>query len=168
MANELVKWKPSPASRKIEAALEKIRGSARPVARPVPAVEIELVAFADIVDVPRICTVVRRPYVARYVLSGGHFRYAQGIRHIQGLNAVKYESGVAATISWNDIGEEMCPWCHAVGWGAIRCGECTAFVCYGRTVGDWFKCCCGNEGRLVQRNTDESGFVPRSADGNGR
>lgn len=161
MANTF-KWNPSELDRKIEAAVAKIgqRGTTQEVVRTTAVIAVRGPVL-DAVELPRRCSMNGNLYMSRYVLVNGVLRYVQSIRWYRGINEVKYLSGASVTVPGSQIGEEQCPWCRAVGWGALRCGRCGSLVCWGKTVGDWMRCYCGDEGRLITESFDEQGVIPQ-------
>jgi hypothetical protein len=86
MDTNLVKWGGvvSEAGRKMDTALEKMRRhsiTARPVEKLRVVVPVSRVITAEILDLPRICAVHNRGYVARYIRGDkGNFCYGQTIR----------------------------------------------------------------------------------------
>ncbi len=130
----------------------------------------------EIADVPRICSVHKKPYAARYIRgSDGRFRHAQTIRVTEALYLGQYaDNAHRAVVTGEDIADETCPWCGASGFGSVRCGECDTEVCYGRTTGRLFRCCCGHQGSMVSSSRAHEGVSPRdtrggyAAGGNGR
>jgi hypothetical protein len=151
MAGELVKYRPSDLSRKIDTALERIR--AKQIVARISAV--------DVVELPRICCMRKKPYTARYIVDGEKLLYSRSIRIYRGLDEVKYVEGLGVTVTAQQIGSERCAWCAAVGWGALRCGRCKSLVCYGKSTDDWMRCYCGYEGRVIEENFDEQGIIPQ-------
>jgi hypothetical protein len=187
MAGDLVKAgqrdqslvRASDARRAMREALVRLRRTsgilkthdAQPVVIPVRPQE-----SGEIVDLPRVCAVHDRPYVARYIADGtGRFRHAQTIRITERL-CEQYEAnrGDARMVPSGDVGEETCPWCGASGPGSVRCGLCRVEVCYGGSYGKHFRCreSCGAEGDLVPDDRAMRGVTPSlppaSAPGSGR
>ena len=178
MSGELVKWKPpvSKDSRKVDAALAKLRqvGALQEVRRPqklktrrgqmlAPRAPIS----GEVVDLPRMCAVHDKPYVARYIMGAdGRFHYAQSIKVTQDLWSEQYEGNEnARSFPAEQLGDESCPWCgaHSVGWiGPVNCTKCGAKVCFGRTAKNYFRCrpSCNSAGKLVAFGGREQGVVP--------
>jgi hypothetical protein len=144
-------------------ALERARGLLR---RPaLPAAEVPALVLGEVIDVPRICAVHDKPFVARYIADGcGGFHYSQSIRLKESLRdqyATHEEHSVV--ISSDACEEEDCAWCGAKGDGAVHCGRCHANICYGRTdAKDYFRCrpSCGSQGPLQERRWAMRGAAP--------
>lgn len=164
MSNELVKWKPNNAGRKIDQALEKIRRTEIVIQKDgsseVAVREVEPFSEGkpgEVVDIPHRCALHDKPCAARYIRGrNGRFHYAQTVRVTEALYLSQYAeySNERREIPVDDIGEETCPWCGASGFGAVRCGTCKNDICYGRTVAGYFRCHarCGGEGKIVRSN----------------
>jgi len=185
MNDKLAIWKPpvSKDSRKVDAALAKLRqaGALEEVRRPekletrrgqmlAPRAPIS----GEVVDLPRMCAVHDKPYVARYVMSaGGRFHYAQTIKVTQDLWSEQYQGNEnARSVPSTQLGDEGCPWCgaHSVGWiGPVICSKCGAKVCFGRTARNYFRCrpSCNKEGYLRPVDGRENGLVPVQRTGSG-
>lgn len=179
MAGELVKWKPAGelARRKIDQALELVgkalESQAPPGKSPVIRTEPVVVvpeAHVEIVDLARVCAVHDRPYAARYQRIDGRFRLAQTFIVTDMMWQAQYSNQYDrkfARVSGRDLGDEHCPWCGAHSTflghpGPVYCTECTARVCYGRTVDNYFRCraSCRCEGKLeATARHEETGIV---------
>ncbi len=183
MAGELVKWLGGGLVKRSSSALQRsreAREAAETALRPqgpkalssyerrrvekIPADMERLNNFAPlgvrpgVLDLPRICSVRKLPYVSRYVLRGGRYEYAQDIRHKEGMNAVGYTASVAVSFP---LAEEVCAWCRAWGYGAICCPKCKAWCCYGKVTGKLAQCACGCEGRIGEGAAEAIGLVLR-------
>ncbi len=170
--HQLVKWKPpvSEASRKVDEALARIRRC--DVVQKVVAPE--RTRAGDVVDLPRICAVHDKPYVARYIAGrDGRFHHAQTFRVTQDLWEGQYQGNEnVRPFPSGDLGDEGCPWCgaHSMGWtGPVNCTRCGAKVCFGRTAKNYFRCrpSCNEEGYLKACNVRQSGVVPVQRTGSG-
>jgi hypothetical protein len=157
----------SPSRRAMTEALTRLRqngGLERHNAQPLVSYEPSR-ASGEIIDLPRVCSVHDRPYVARYLRdSNGLFRYAQTIRMTERL-CEQYAAHVNErfTLPSGDLHEETCPWCGASGFGSVLCGRCHVEVCYGRTdARKHFHCreSCGAEGVLAFRERVMRGLLP--------
>ena len=173
--NELVKYRgpggtPSPARRAMDKALEKLRGRGQVEQRQaetghiMPARPVR-VSIGEVIDLPRICAVHDRPYVARYIAGkDGRFHYAQTIRVTEALYQGQYAEGVHQTLTSGavDSTDETCPWCGGHGFASILCKKCGEEICYGRTVGRYFRCrsSCGSEGKMIYENRAHGGITP--------
>jgi len=158
--NELVKWQPSEAGRKIDAALARIRNGAAE-GRLIPSRREE--TAPEVVDLQRVCAVHDKPYTARYVRGrDGRYRYAQSIRVTETLYRGQYAENEPLSVGNGFLAEECCAWCGASGFAAVHCTGCEADVCYGKTVARYFRCrkSCGREGNLVAGNFRQVGFRP--------
>ncbi len=183
MAGELTKWtggelvKRSSALQRSRAAREAAEAALRPQERELSSYERRRVEkiLADmerlnnyaplgvrhaVLDLPRLCSVRKLPYMSRYILRGGRYEYAQDIRHKEGMNAVEYEAGYAVTFP---LAEEVCAWCRAWGHAAIFCRKCRTWLCYGQVAGG--QGCCGNCGdewrRIGMGEVEVIGFALR-------
>ena len=168
--SNLVKWRPvKDAEQRIDEAIERIvksRISGRPPQRIV-TVHVNGPAPGEIVDLPRVCSVHEKPYVARYVMAAdGRFHHSQTIRVTESLWECQYQGNEnTRAVPGDDLDFEACPWCgaHSVGWiGPVNCSECGAKVCFGRTVKDYFRCRpgCPGEGYLMVSSRMENGVIP--------
>jgi hypothetical protein len=105
-----------------------------------------------VVDLPRVCAVHDKPYVARYVMgTDGRFRHAQTIKVTRALWRGQYEGNEnRCRVPNADLDDECCAWCGAHGPGPVFCPTCNAEICYGLTAERYFRCrkSCKNEGRL--------------------
>jgi len=124
----------------------------------------------EVVDLPRICAVHDRPYAARYVAgTDGRFRHAQTIGVTEALYLGQYADGLNPTrfLNSGDLGDETCPWCGASGFGSVRCGTCNREICFGKTVGRYFRCrdSCGGQGTMVSEFRAHEGVTPGSTRG---
>ena len=131
----------------------------------VPRASYALQTSGELIDLPRICSVHDRPYVARYIRNeSGRFRLAQTFRVTEWI----CEQYVATAddrrmMSGRDCQDESCPWCGAHGLGSIHCHDCDAEVCYGRTdARNYFHCrrSCGCEGWLQAEPRAMNGLQP--------
>ena len=178
MAGELVRYNPSEARKKIEQALEIARQTheliiQEPAASPPQQTPRHppwtallrcLVKTDDVLDVLRACCVHDRPYASRYILrSNGTWEYQGPIQ----VNKLRYrlqyeESGSPLELPNQYLDQEECAWCGSVNMGAIFCGLCKTFVCYGKTVHNAFRCrpSCGAEGQLIRGNYHHMGVNP--------
>jgi len=154
---------------RINEALALIRlGQVRHVAQP-PA---PLRRGGEIVDLPRICAVHDKPYAARYVSGAdGRFHYAQTIKVTEALYLEQYADnrGQVWTLQDRELGEEFCPWCGGHGRGSVCCGTCGKEICYGKSVGRYFRCrdSCGGEGTMVPQGRTHTGVKPGPLTKNG-
>jgi hypothetical protein len=157
--HELVKWKPpiSDAGRKIDAALARIRNGVR-IAEVLPPRRKEIAP--EVCDLQRVCSVHGKPYAARYVRQNGRYRYAQSIRITRSLYEVQYAESERLLVDSGFVCEETCAWCGASGFAAVRCSACGADACYGMTVGKYFRCSCGHEGKITTANIKQVGMRP--------
>lgn len=161
--NDLVKWRPNvEIDRRIEEAMEVIRRPPPDRRRGSPAVPWEQSAPGKMVALPRLCSIRNRPWVAYYELGrDGHFRHAQaGIVNKQVYRASFCGTKSAVCVSWQDIEEEMCPYCGTSG-SPVICQGCRNWWCRGRVVDDRFSClACGGGGRLSPCEENHSGAYP--------
>jgi hypothetical protein len=116
------------------------------------------------IDLPRVCAVHDRYYVARYLRDPkGNVSFGQTFRVTESLSD-QYQAGMAAaTIPGRACREESCPWCGAHGFGAVKCENCGAEVCYGRTDAKrHFHCrpSCGCDGKLTTKRRELKGIHP--------
>jgi hypothetical protein len=182
MGNEIVRFDPNnrrlvPADnsrRVMNEALERLR-RADGVVLPKPKTELVVQqqnpapllprVNGEVIDLPRLCAVHDRYYVARYIRdSKGQITFAQTIRMVDSLRD-QYEgprNGIK-TLLTSQLHDEYCPWCGAHGYGAVKCGKCHAEVCFGRsdTKGN-FRCTdrCGGHGKMVEQDWIQKGLVP--------
>jgi hypothetical protein len=178
MASELVKVSrhdlalpaKSDARRVMDEALARLRPSVEIEKRQSQSIIIRpsRMNAVDVIDLPRLCSVHDRFYVARYVRgSGGRFGHAQTFRMTEALRD-QYESGAKSpdTMASANCAEEACAWCGAHGLGAVRCGTCRVEVCYGRTVGKYFQCTkrCGGKGKMKSSQREQKGICPSLSD----
>ncbi len=145
-------------------ALETTEQSALAIrSEPPPPVAAEPRKRVTEVDLPRVCAVHGRGYISRYVSDAkGRFHYAQSFRFKEHFGD-QYEDSTAATVPNDQLADEACPWCGAVGLGSIKCGTCHMEICYGRTTAaGQFTCrdACTGSGRLAPKNRDMQGYVP--------
>jgi hypothetical protein len=182
MANEIVRYNPNNrglvptdnSRRVMNEALERLR-RADGLVLPKPKTELVVQkqnpapviarANGEVIDLPRICAVHDRYYVARYIRdSKGQITFAQTIRMVESLRD-QYEgsrNGIK-TLSTGQLHDESCPWCGAHGYGAVKCGKCHAEVCFGRTdTKDNFRCTdrCGGGGKMVAEDRIQKGLAP--------
>ena len=105
-----------------------------------------------VVDLPRVCALHDRPYVARYVMGAdGRFRHGQTIKVTRALWRGEYEGNQNRyCVPHADIDDESCAWCGAHGRGSFLCPVCRTEVCRGRTADRYFRCreSCGYEAPL--------------------
>ena len=165
--------KASEARRVMDEALAKMRSRNAPPApiidcvgepTPLPMDRVRKPAARVAIDLPRVCAVHDRFYVARYFRDpNGSIRFGQTLRVTESLSD-QYQAGMAgATIPGSACREESCPWCGAHGFGAVKCGGCGAEVCYGRTDAKrHFHCrpSCGSDGTLVKKRRELKGIQP--------
>ena len=152
----------------MDTALEKLHrsGELQPPRRGQTAVSpAPSPRGGEVVDVPRRCAVHDiRTYAARYILGNdGRFHYAQTIKVTESLYLGQYaDNPERRLVPASDIAEETCPWCGASGFGAVRCGDCGLEICYGRTVGRFFRCrpSCGGQGTMVSEPRSSEGVAP--------
>jgi hypothetical protein len=169
MSKEVVKWHPAalvPGS-KMDTALAKLRQTEQVERRARQTPPALSPRAGEVVDLPRMCAVHDKPYTARYVAGGdGCFHYAQTIRVTEALFLEQYADSVGQTrlLQGNELAEEFCPWCGAHGCGSVRCGSCGKEVCYGKTVGRYFRCrdSCGGQGTMVPEARTHQGVTPGS------
>jgi hypothetical protein len=131
----------------------------------LPRASYSLQTRDELIDLPRICTVHDRPYIARYIRNeSGRFRLAQTFRVTESI--CEQYAAIASdrrTMSGKDCQEESCPWCGAHGFGSIYCYTCRAEVCYGRTdARRYFRCrlSCGNQCQLTASDRTMEGLEP--------
>jgi hypothetical protein len=170
--SELIRWsgkgngglvKASDARGVMAAALAKMRGGLALSGRTLPQL-VHSPRGRQEIDLPRVCAVHDRFYVARYFRDpDGSIRFGQTFR-VTELLGDQYQSGSARmAIPGDACKDETCPWCGARGFGAVRCKRCSAEVCYGRTdAKQYFHCrtSCGSEGRMVQETREVKGIQP--------
>lgn len=139
--------------------------------RPAPArghpsrpSAVATAGWDGVVDLPRMCGIHNEPYAARYVLGDdGRYRHAQTIRVTQALYLTQYaDTAHRALVPTEAIADETCPWCGASGFGAVLCRRCRAEVCYGKSVGRFFRCrdSCGHKGTMSSEDRTHTGMVP--------
>ncbi len=118
----------------------------------------------EVVDLARICAVHDKPYAARYVAgTDGRFHYAQTIRVTEALYLEQYADSVEVRLlQGSELAEEFCPWCGGHGRGSVRCGSCLKEICYGKSVGRYFRCrdSCGGHGTMVPEARTHQGVTP--------
>jgi hypothetical protein len=168
MSKALVKWRPAellPGS-KMDAALAQLRHGTeleQPRGR-VQAPPALAPKGGDIVDLPRVCAVHDKPYAARYIAGAdGRFHYSQTIRITESLYLEQYvDCSCQQHVQGNELAEEFCPWCGGHGYVAVLCSRCRAEICYGKTVGRYFRCreSCGNEGTMRSEPRMHTGVTP--------
>ena len=169
--NALEKWHPGKVSRdatKIEKAIEKILSLGRLDKDIASTYLLRPWVLGSrgyqVVDLPRVCALHDKPYVARYIAdeAGIRFRHTQTIRVTQQLYESQYEEGGVCFIPACDLGEESCAWCGGHGVGSVLCGKCRKEVCYGKTVERHFRCrpSCGGEGKIVTDIRPVGGLIP--------
>ena len=163
MNDKLVKWKPSSRNaQKIDTALARIRGGQEIVPARSPSGGLAPSRQSIVTDLPRVCAIHGKPWSARYVMGGnGRWKYAQSIAVTEFLYRSQYAGNERQTVPGDDIGDERCAWCGASGHGSVLCTGCGHEVCYGGTVWNEFRCCCGHAGRITLENRDHTGVVPR-------
>jgi hypothetical protein len=166
MANELVKY--IPLETKL-AVLDELF----PARRQSPALtrkEEKTLAAActcspgGVVDLPRVCAVHDKPYVARYVMGAdGRFRHGQTIKVTRALWRGQYEGNEnRCVVDSTDIDDESCAWCGAHGRGGVLCPNCNAEVCRGRMADRYFRCreSCKGKGTAVRAAWAREGLRP--------
>lgn len=167
---------PVTAARKaMNDALVHLRGGATIELRPQETRIIPPSRTAgEIVDLPRVCAVHDRPYVARYIRnSGKKFELAQTFR-IEEWQCDQYVAGKHEMrgVPASDCQEESCPWCGAHGFGAVHCEACDGQVCHGRTnrATRYFRCrdSCGSSGTLTPDKRTMCGLAPGFGDDQGK
>lgn len=128
---------------------------------------------SDVIEVPRVCAMFDKPWVARYVRGArGLFRLMDTVKSDGGSTAGAGKGNAAArdvTLTGSETSRdsepERCPWCGVKGT-LVLCESCDAWVCRSqvseRQGGDYFRCraSCGNAGILT--NTTE-GYKGRLA-----
>jgi hypothetical protein len=119
----------------------------RPTAIPEKRVEVER-AIPMEVDLIRVCANVNRYFASRYIFHEGIWKYGMPVVVDTNVLQNAYRQGRQHVVSWNDIVEERCPLCGAIGH-VICCGRCKFVICRGRTTEDGFFRCreaCGKSG----------------------
>jgi hypothetical protein len=104
----------------------------------------------SVVDLPQTCAVHVRPELARYV-KFDRFHYAQSIRLTQSLYRFAYEDNDrVCSVPTEDLEEETCAWCGAVGVGGLWClrAGCGLRLCWGTAIHKFARCPCGNDGPI--------------------
>lgn len=119
----------------------------------------------EVVDLPRICALHDKPYAARYIAGDdGRFRYAQTIKVTDALYLEQYADrvGEVRLLQGSELAEEFCPWCGGHGRGSVCCGTCGKEICYGKSVGRYFRCrdSCGGQGTMVPQARMHAGVTP--------
>jgi hypothetical protein len=156
MSNELERRKlsASEAGRKMDEALAKL-GLAEQASRQPGRLGV-----SEIVEVPHVCAVFDKTYVAIYARRANElFRYQRSLRITD-----TEDLGAGGThVRLEDINidpngpPECCAWCDAPPQEAygkrlttVKCGGCHAFVCLGKTKDNFFRCrpSCGCAGAL--------------------
>lgn len=126
--------KKSGASAKLDLALARSAHVAR-------------IAAAETVDVPRVCAVHDKPYIATFQRGPNGWRLLKTTRT---KSAVRAGNTAPVTIYLSKIDPasplEVCAWCGTPGstfqgkrLSAINC-ECGDFICLGRKQGSFFQC----------------------------
>ncbi len=112
-------------------------------------------------DLPRVCAMFDKPYLARYTRgAGGLFRLAETVK-LESAGAVGQTGGQkSVTLAFAEISEdspqERCPWCGLKG-ALIICSKCDCWVCRSQVTkrgkDEYFRCrkSCGAEGILSAR-----------------
>jgi len=164
MAGELVRFQGVVMTRDEALELVRVRQEAN---APTPR------HFADVpvnrnqplrIDVMRLCAAHGRPWAAIYIRQGdGSYRYAKSIRVTKALYRTQYTPGTQEVVTldrrWLD--EEECAWCGSCEEGIFWCGNCRKTVCGGMSNGRYFRCHCGGEGWVEDRELQHVAFVPR-------
>jgi hypothetical protein len=127
----------------------------------------------SIVDLPRVCAVLDRPYAARYIMVNGIFRLQDTLEVPESVYRNLYlNNDNVEAVPLRDLGCETCSVCGArqnPNWcGPVKCNRCHAFTCYGRTVDDYHRCrpSCGAEGQLTRgEGKSHNGLAPRTGGG---
>jgi hypothetical protein len=168
------------AQRMMERAKATLRQSTgavevkRPAAREIVAGEI---IAGQIVDVPRICAVHDKAYLASYVRGvNGLFQFSKTIKP-NSLPVGAGNSGAGPepeTVKIDPDGpEEICAWCGAgpgvvsgKRYETILCNHCEAYICTGRTKDNFFRCrkSCGASGQIGDRWVDTKGSTRKEPD----
>lgn len=165
--NALVKWRASsPARKKMDDALATYKPRPLEVKAPPQPAPIETTPLT-VVDLPRICALHNRFYVARYIREGnGKWKHAQTIRVTEILYHLQYQGNGSGACVEGSLSDETCPWCGASGFGAVLCSKCHSEICYGLTTLGYFRCRrgCPGKGWIKRLPRIERGAVPRLND----
>jgi hypothetical protein len=126
-----------------------------------------------ILDMPRLCARDGGPYIAPYHRENGIWRLSEMKVVTKTIWQLQYEGNPnIGFLPVDALEHETCPRCGAHGGprarGPLYCGRCGAAVCYGRTVGNAFRCCCGNVGKISGNRYDpEKGMAISQYNPNG-
>lgn len=119
-----------------------------------------------VIDLPRRCAVHKLLWCARYVFHHGHFRYHGGIDPEQ-THTGQYGPEMLRHLPPSfRAAKEICPHCggrtRTGCTGAVQCGDCGQFYCYGNTTEDSYSSCpcCGSSGYAELRNIQYNGVIP--------
>jgi len=174
MSKGMVKWRPAELvpGNKMDTALAKLEQTKqmeRWARRSPPALSPRA---GEVRDVVRICAMRDEPWAARYVAGAdGCFYYAQSIKITEALYLEHYAdaSSDVRLLHSHELGEEFCPWCGGHGRGSVRCGTCGKEICYGKSVGRYFRCrdSCGGQGTMVPQARTRTGVIPGPPNKNG-
>jgi len=124
--------------------------------------QTEVAPAGTVVKVHRSCARhLGKTYESLYALGvDGRFHYVGSKRlsnYMSQLQLYNEEDYNTVPIPSYDIGEEDCPWCGEIGYGAIFCPPCNFFCCYGKVNGDTYECAYSHRGPLVQRRMNYIG-----------
>lgn len=131
-------------------------------------------------ELPRVCAMFDKPYLARYVRgAGGLFRLSETVKLESAGAAVGQTIGQkSVTLTFAEISkdspQERCPWCGVKG-ALIICSKCNCWVCRSQVTkrgkDELFRCrkSCGLEGILSIRVEEFSGAKgPTKPEGQGK
>jgi hypothetical protein len=123
--------------------------------------------ITDHIELPRMCASRRMPAMARYKIDANQWLYVTTIPVDDLTQHMQYDGRVHDTFQFHSssYGYEKCPWCSAVGFGALHCTLCDTFFCYGFVYSKWnerYTLCpsCGQEDRLIQHPSTQVGIFP--------
>jgi hypothetical protein len=104
-------------------------------------------ASGEIIELPRVCAMFDKPYIARYVRGAdGLFRLLETAKfeNSTGKRSVpKKRVNLSSSQKASDGPEERCSWCGVSG-APVNCGQCEMWVCSGQlrkqNGRDYFRC----------------------------
>jgi hypothetical protein len=122
----------------------------------------------DHIELVRVCSSRRMPYVSRYKIDRGQYIYSCSVQ-VDELTAhmqYDYRSHDGIEINDSQLGYETCPWCATTHFSALHCRACGSFMCYGLAYwrgNDQFIVCvgCNVEGRIIPEVNTHVGIFPK-------
>lgn len=122
----------------------------------------------DHIELLRICSSRRQLYFSRYKIDRGQLIYSCSVQVNELTKHMIYDrrSHDGIEVSDSQLGYETCPWCGTTHYGALHCGVCGSFMCYGLAYwrgSDQFIICvaCNVEGRIMPETNTQVGIFPK-------